>query len=1044
MKKSGLFKVFFIIFAGVISVFPLLAKSNNTVDMAVFNNLRFRNIGPAIMGGRLTDIEGIPGNPKIIYVATASAGVWKTIDGGVTWLPIFDSQGIQSIGDIAVDPSNPDVIWVGTGEDNPRNSTSFGKGVFKSTDGGKTWKCVGLKNTERISRIIINPRNPNIVYVAAIGHVFGPSTDRGVYMTEDGGKTWEKVLYIDEYHGASDIEMNPSNPNVLYAGMWYFQRKPWDFDSGDKKGGVFRSVDGGYTWKKLTEGLPEFMGRIGIKVAPSMPQRVYVIAEAREGALFRSDDGGDHFQLIHKGTEIVSRGFYYTELRVDPQDENRIYAIASPLWVSEDGGKTFRRIARRIHGDFHTMWIDPKNPYRVFTGSDGGLAVSYNRGKTWEFVNNFIAAQFYQINADNRLPFYHVCGGLQDNGTWCAPSRTRGYIGILNDHWYSIGGGDGFFVVTHPTKPWIHLVEYQGGGISLVNTKTGESIDNTPYVKRNEGGPAGELKYRFDWDAPIVQSPHDPMTVYLAGNVVFRSKDFGLTWERISPDLTRNDPQKLGAAGGPIFPENTTAENHCTIISLAESPAKPGIIWAGTDDGNLQVTVDGARHWTNVIRNLKGIKPESPVSHIEPSWTDPATAYVAFDRHMFDDFSPYIFVTHDYGRTWKRITNGLPDDAYVHVVKEDPRNSDVLYAGTEIGLFVTFDKGRNWERLSMNNLPPVAVHDIIIHPRENDLILGTHGRGIWIFDDITPVQEIKKALVHELYIFPPRTALLYSMLETKGSIGDKVFVGPNPPYGALIYFYMKDNLKKDEKAELVVYDENGNQVRKLSLKPVKGINLAVWDLTYDPPVSLERGERLGRRSGAGPKVLPGKYTIKIKAGELEAEAPLTVKVDPTITYKIEELKEQLRISLELRDMISNVNKLIMALDSIKRQLSSIKKTAVEVYQKPSSTLCNSIKENLKKVDELKYSLTRKEKTYASEYYWGEKDKLVENLKQLFWSIQSPFRAPTPAQIEFFEEIKSEYNTRINRVKNFFEKDIKGLNSMLKKVNLPIVAIPAMK
>ena len=1021
----------------------LIAQKTPVVDPEIFQSLSWRNIGPAIMGGRLTDIEGIPGKPEVLYVASASGGLWKTVDGGITWKPIFDRMPVQSIGDIALAPSNPEIVWVGTGEDNPRNSTSFGVGVFKSTDGGKTWKYMGLKETERISRILINPHNPDIVYVAAIGHIYGPNPNRGVYMTTDGGKTWKKVLYIDEFHGASDLEINPVNPNILYAGMWYFQRKPWDFDSGDDRGGVFRSIDGGKTWKKLTSGLPSVMGRIGIKVAPSNPDRVYVIVEAKEGALYRSEDGGDHFRLIHKGTEIVSRGFYYTELRVDPENENRVYAIASPLWVSEDGGKTFKRIARRIHGDFHTMWIDPKNPERIAVGNDGGLAISYNRGKTWEFVNNITVSQFYQISADNRVPFYYVCGGLQDNGSWCGPSRTRGFPGILNDHWYKVGEGDGFFVVPHPKDPWIYLVEYQGGGISRVNVRTGEVISNSPYSRRNDGGPAGELKYRFDWDAPIVQSPHDPMTVYFAGNVVFKSTDFGLTWVKISPDLTTNDPEKLKAAGGPIFPESTTAEYHCTIISLAESPVKPGVIWVGTDDGNLQLTLDGGQHWQNVVGRVKGIKPETPVSHVEPSRVSPAIAYVAFDRHMFDDFSPYIFVTRDYGRTWKKITDGLPYGAYVHVVKEDPGNPEVLYAGTELGLFVSWDKGRTWKPLRMKNLPPVAVHDILIHPRENDLILGTHGRGIWIFDDATPVQRAREASSRKFYLFQPRPAMLYSPLGSRYAMGDKPFVGPNPPYGALIYYYLKDKPQNGIKATLQVYSGEGKLIREIRLKPHEGVNLAVWDLGHEP-AKVKKGSGGWRSLRGGPRVLPGKYTVKVKIGSYEMSRELDVRMDPAVKYNLEDLRKLSGILLELRDMVSTVTGEIETLESVERQLKSLLKTAEELYGKVPDDCSKAIKDKISRAGELKYKLTRREKTYASEYYWGESNKLIENLMGLMWEMQVAFRAPTEPQMQFLDELKVEHRKLREEIKKFLEKDIVELNSMLRQRKLPPVVFPELK
>jgi photosystem II stability/assembly factor-like uncharacterized protein len=1039
MKKGLLF--FMISFSLIFLLFNFLSADNKNliINPSIFENLEWRNIGPAIMGGRLTDIEGVPGNPNIIYVATASSGLWKTMDGGITWKPIFDEQDIQSIGDIAIAPLNPDLIWVGTGEDNPRNSVSFGNGVYKSTDGGKTWIHMGLEDTERISRIIIHPTNPDIVYVAAVGHVFGPNKNRGVFMTIDGGKTWKKVLYIDEYHGASDLEMNPKNPNILYAGMWYFQRKPWDFDSGSDKGGVYKSIDGGLTWKKITKGLPQKMGRIGIKVAPSNPEIVYVITEAKEGTLYRSENGGDSFKLIYKNFNIVSRGFYYTELRVDPQNEDRVYAISSRLWLSIDGGKTFKSIAQGIHVDFHTMWIDPFNPSRIWVGNDGGIAVSYNKGKTWEFINNISLGQFYQIYVDNREPFYYVCGGLQDNGTWCGPSRTREPFGILNDSWYMISFGDGFYVVSHPENPDLYLSESQGGNISLNDMRTGESRDISPYPKRNDGGPVEELKYRFNWNAPIIASPHDPKTIYFASNVVFKSTDFGHTWEVISPDLTTNDPEKQKSAGGPIYPENTTAEYHCTIISLAESPVQKGVIWVGTDDGNVQLTRDGGKTWINLIKNVKGIKPFSPVSHIEPSRTSLSTAYIAFDRHMFDDFKPYIFMTTDFGKTWKNISSNLPPKAYVHVVREDPQNPNLLYAGTEIGLYVSWNKGKSWMPLRMKNLPPAAVHDILIHARENDLILGTHGRSIWIFDDATPIQKLNSDILNQdLYLFDIRPALMFAQRRTRVFLGNKTFIGPNPPYGALIYYYLKEKPEKKIKAILQIFNEKGEKIKEIKFKPEKGLNRVVWDLTYEGYKrrrEVEEERPFFIRAPRGPRVLPGIYEVKLKIGEKELSKKVKVRIDPTISWNKEELKKQLEVSLELRDMISGVNLSLKTLDNIEKQLKSLKENLKEQLGEVPKDVNEKIENNLKNIEELKKKLNREGRIRI-----GTGNKLLEHLRSLHRDIQTPFKAPTPYQLEFFRELKEEFKQKISEVEKLFKEEIPILNNFLKKHNLPIVII----
>ncbi|HYP52348.1 MAG TPA: hypothetical protein VEQ42_02345, partial [Pyrinomonadaceae bacterium] len=584
----------------------------------LFERLEWRNIGPANMGGRTADVEGVPGNPNVVYVGTASGGVWKTTNGGTTWRPIFERQGTLSVGDIALEPGNPDVVWVGTGEANPRNSVSFGDGVYKSTDGGKTWQHTGLRDTRHISRILINPRNPDNVFVGAMGHAFGPNAERGVYVTQDGGRTWAKTLYVDPSHGIADMDIDPQNPNVLFAAVWKFERKPWTHTSGSEQGGVFRSIDGGRTWAKMTNGLPKLVGRIGVKFAPSNPNVVYAITEAKEGTLYRSDDKGETWRRVSQQQSIVSRGFYYTDVRVDPTNENRVFAVASTLFVSIDGGRTFRSITGRTHIDYHALWIDPRDPRRMWQGQDGGVAVTQDGGETWDYVNNFPLGQFYQVHLDDRQPFYNVMGGLQDNGSWTGPSRTREPAGILNDDWRMVSFGDGFHMLNHPDDPDLYLSESQGGNVVRTDMRNREQQLVIPSYPTG-GGPASLSRHRFNWNAPLVPSPHDKNTVYLGGNVLFKSADFGRTWAAISPDLTTNDPEKQKDAGGPIAFENTTAEYYTTIISVAESPARAGTIWAGTDDGNLQLTTDGGKTWRNLIKNVPGMKEGSEVSHVEPS-----------------------------------------------------------------------------------------------------------------------------------------------------------------------------------------------------------------------------------------------------------------------------------------------------------------------------------------------------------------------------------------------------------------------------------------
>ncbi|HEY3835985.1 MAG TPA: hypothetical protein VGL72_05420, partial [Bryobacteraceae bacterium] len=695
-------------------------------DPKLLNQLEWRNIGPAAMGGRISGIEGVPGNPRLIYAATGSGGLFKTTNAGITWQAIFERPGTISIGDIAIDPKNPDTIWVGTGEANLRNSVSFGSGMFYSGNGGKTWERRGLEATMTISRVALDPRDPRRVFVAAVGHPFGPNSERGVYFSPDAGRSWQKLLYVDDEHGASDLEIDPSHPDVLFAGLWKFERKPWRYDSGDTTGGLFKSTDGGKTWKKLDRGLPALMGRIGVKVAPSNPRVVYVVAETREGTLFRSNDGGETFTAVSNDRNLVNRGYYFCDLRVDPKDENRVYVLSNNLMVSSDGGKSFSRIGASVHGDLQALWIDPTDPSRMWQGSDGGLAFSWDAGQTWEHIANISLGQFYHVYADDRKPFYAVSGGTQDNGTWIGPSRTREPAGILNDDWRMISAIVGFNVLSDSRDPDIVLTQTPGGTLLRTDLRTRDQQSIGPQVQNYGGVTAAEMKYRFAWDAPLVRSPFGVDTFYYGGNVIFQSSDKGQSWEPISGDLSRADRSKMQPSGGPVFTDNSSSETYGAVTRIAESPAKRGVIWAGTDDGNLQVTVNGGGRWTNVAANLPGVVSGSPVSSIEPSHKDEAIAYAALDRHMFDDMQPYLYKTVDGGKSWKKITTGLPSNAFVWVIREDLKNPNVLYLGTEVGLFASFDAGDRWIPFGLKNLPDVAVRDIFLQPTQNDILLATH------------------------------------------------------------------------------------------------------------------------------------------------------------------------------------------------------------------------------------------------------------------------------------------------------------------------------
>lgn len=1016
-------------------VFALLGVLSLAPAQDWFNQLKFRNIGPAIMGGRATDVEGVPGNPSIVYAATGGGGLFKSTNAGQTWTPIFEREATTlSIGDIALEPGNSEVIWVGTGESNVRNSVSFGDGVYRSTDGGKSWRHLGLASTERISRVLVHPTQPDTAWVGALGHAFAPHADRGVFMTTDAGRTWTKTLYLDAEHGVSDMDIDPENPNVLYAGLWKFERKPWTHVSGSKRGGVWRSADGGRTWNKLTKGLPELIGRIGVKVAPSNPKIVYVICESNEGTLYRSNDGGESFTLVTKQRDIVNRGFYYADMRVDPVDENRLYFLATDLFLSTDGGKTAKPTAAKIHSDHHALWIDPKNPQRLWLGQDGGFAVSYDRGANWQYVNNLPLAQFYQIHANNRSPFYDIMGGLQDNGSWVGPARNMESGGIYNDDWRMVSFGDGFFIISHPDDPDLYLTESQGGYLLRANFKTREQQMVSPQPRSNSGGPASGMKYRFNWNTPIVPSNHDKNTVYFGGNVLFRTQDFGQTWKAISPDLTTNNPEKQKSAGGPIWYDNSTAENNNTIVTVSESPVRPGTIYIGTDDGNVQLTTDGAESWTNLTARFPDMAPGSVVSHVEASRREAQVAYVSFDRHMFDDFQPYLFRTVDGGRTFESIVNNLPKTSYIHVIKEDPRNPDLLWLGTETGLFASWNKGLQWQRVQLENLPKVAIHDIIVHPRDNDLILGTHGRSLYVFDDAAPLQQMAPAIAQKpAHLFPVRDAWRHSTRFTRYGLGYGIYTGPNPPYGALISFWAKD--KGEPKIEIL--DAQGKVIRKLAKLPATaGLHRVAWDL---------RAEAADARKAAtatpgggddedgparGPQVLPGTYTVRLTQGTTVEEQKLTIKLAPDITTPIADLQAQAGYTARLRDMVSQVNRSLKAVDSLKAQLDNAEKTAAAADVKFDLA---PFRKQLKDAESM---LARPSDAPRLEAPPG----LAENLAALMSGIDGVNAKPTPYQIEVFETYRQELEQKLPAAQAILKQSAQW-SDQLRNAGLAALVLP---
>ncbi len=914
----------------------------NAPENAALRNLRWRGIGPANPGGRITVIVGIPGKPDTFYLAGAAGGILKTTNGGTTVTPIFDDQPVASIGAIEIAPSNENILWVGTGEGDPRNSTSFGNGVYRSADAGRTWNYLGLEDTERIKRIAVHPTNPDVAYVCALGHAWGPNEQRGVFRTSDAGKTWAKVLYKNTTTGCSDLTMDPSDPKTLYAGMYTHLRRPWRFDSGGGETALYKSTDGGDTWKKLTNGLPtEIIDRPGVAVSLSNPNVVYLITETKtQGTFFRSDDKGESWKKISDNTTISFRPFYYDDIRVDPANPDRIFALAGSLQLSNDGGKTWANAGQGTHGDHQAMWIDPKNPKRILEGSDGGFQISNDGSATWEVVNNFSFAQFYHLSYDLQKP-YTLCGGLQDNGTWCGPSMTTSSDGIRKRDWSTLSGGDGFEGVQNIAEPWLVYSNSQGGQTYVNNMRTNTSRQNPPYPKdlSSTGSAVAGYKYRWNWNTPIVRSPHDPKKIYMGGSVLFSSINHGQSWTVMSPDLTTNDKSKQQSSGGEIVTDNTAAEFHCTILAIAESPITPGVIWVGTDDGNLQITRDGGKTWKNVVKNIQGLPANSWIPNIDASPFAAGEAYVAVDRHRDNDFAPHAYKTTDYGETWTEITSNLPKKGYVHVVRSDIKQRGLLFLGTELGPYASWNDGKTWVSLR-NGLAAAPVVETLVHPRTNDLIIATHGRGVYIMDNIQPLRQLAAAMQTDAFLFDGPAAIRWQTWGRDGSLGAKEYVGQNPAMGGMVDYY----LKSAGPAKITFANAAGKVVRTINANGQTGVNRAMWDLRYDatstpapapaPGAGPAGGGRGGgggggRGGGGGPYVLPGTYTVTVAAGGQSLKRSYVVQMDPRITVSTLDLQTQLDASLKLREMSEKIGAMIAKADDAVQQLTAAAATSAE-------------------------------------------------------------------------------------------------------------------
>ncbi|HJW96243.1 MAG TPA: hypothetical protein VJ901_21725 [Thermoanaerobaculia bacterium] len=845
--------------------------------------LRWRAIGPANMGGRIADFAVNEKDPYTIFAAVGTGGVLRTTNNGTTWQPVFDKEPVASTGSVAVSQNNPKIVWVGTGEGNSRNSSSWGNGIYKSSDGGDSWTNMGLPDSGDIPHIALDPKSDDVAYAAVLGHLWGLNKERGVYKTSDGGKSWQQVFSIDENTGAIDVMVDPSMPSTVYAAMWTRRRFPWGFNDGGPNSGIWKSIDAGKTWKRLTDGLPAETGRIGLDIYRKNPKTLYAVIESdiggsagletirsRSGGIFRSDDSGAHWKRV---SDLAPRGFYFAKVRVDPNNDQRVYVLGFGTAVSDDGGRTFLNTgARDIHGDCHAMWIDPNNSNHVLLGTDGGIYFSYDKTKSWDFQNNIPLGEFYNVSYGMDKP-YTLCGGLQDNGTWCGPSQTiwstandeddkKKAAGIWNADWKFVNDGDGFWSAIDPANPNIIYAESQGGYIARIDLTNGKRRDIKPRAKE------GTTAFRYNWNAPFVISHFDPKTLYLGGNVLFRLTNRGDNWEQISPDLSQRDVAKIMTAG-------SNAETYGTIVALSESPKDRNVIWAGTDDGNVQVTRDGGKSWTNVTGNIPGVPPGLWVSRLQASNFDAARAYVTIDGHRSDDFHAYVFATDDYGKTWRPITNELKDP--LKAFREDPANQELLFAGTEFGIFMSQDRGAHWQSIK-GDLPTVSVDDIEVHPRDHDLIIATHGRSIYVMDDISGLEQLTPAKsANNAVLFDPRPVTEHYYNPTGGLWGAHVFKAKNPPYGAYINYWLKGTPAED--VTITIEDAKGNKVRELDATNRAGLNRAVWDLHGDPHevISDSRGEDDG-----SPYVAPGEYTVKMKYGDFKAQTKLTVEALPGV------------------------------------------------------------------------------------------------------------------------------------------------------------------
>ena len=1012
LKRTALFTMV------VAASCPVFAQDEAKADFdsATFAGLRARSIGPAAMSGRIASLDvTTKTDPATVYVGAASGGVWRSKNGGTSFSPVFDKH-TQSIGVVRLDPNDPMTVWVGTGESWVRNSVSVGTGVYVSRDGGDNWTHKGLANSKHIAELLVHPKNPKRVWVCVTGNAFADHTERGVFRSDDGGDTWTKTLFVDNGTGCSDLAYDPSNPDVLYAGMWDFRREPDFFRSGGPGSGLYKSTDGGSTWRELTNGLPTSdLGRIAIAVAPSETKRLYAVVEAKETGLYRSDDAGASWRLMNTSAGVQFRPFYFGELAVDPDDADRVYRPGFTLVVSEDGGKTFGSmfsgVGGAIHPDHHWLWINPAQPTHLFIGTDGGLYESHNRGVHWRFVASLPVSQFYHVSADMAVP-YNVYGGLQDNGSWVGPSHSSG--GIRNKHWDSVGYGDGFWTFADPADPNFVYSEYQGGNLMRVDRRTNEVRSIAP--ARDADGP----KLRFNWNSPIHLSPTNQGVLYYGSQFLHRSDDRGESWTRISPDLTTNNPkrQRQAETGG-VTIDNSTAENNATIYTISESPVNANVIWVGTDDGLVQVTRDGGSNWRNVTRNIRGLPKGLWVSRVEASPHDAATAFVTVDGHRSGDEAVYVYVTRDYGASWTSLATD-EIEGYAWVIKQDPVRPELLYLGTEFGLYLSLDGGQHWARFS-ENLPKVAVHDLFIHPRDHDLIVGTHGRGIYIIDDLTPLRMLdsgKRAANAALLPSRPQAMWTGGALQEFGS-NDEFFGEPRSESAVIAYHLKKRHLFGDLRVN--VYDADGKRISSLSGGKRRGMNRVDWPMRLKAP-RLPPSTQLVP-AFVGPRLAEGVYKVELIRGDETVTGTVELVADPRSPHSVEDRRLQQQTSMAIYNDLADLTYLADSLADLRKQADARAEAA------PGQA--RALKRFEERIGEMLDTLSASKQGMIT----GE-EKLREEYGQLYGAVVGYDGRPTESQLASHRRLRAELDEAIAQANAFLDAELPKINRALEREEQP--------